>query len=103
MRDNAPDTAEGISHIAMISGNEMDVDVWDSLSCCLIDIDAHIKPIRIELFRNHLLHLVQQLHAMTLFRWQKIKITGGMSIWDDERMAWADGKLIKNGKGIFAL
>jgi hypothetical protein len=39
---------------------------------------------------------------MALLRWRKIKIIGGMTIWDDECMALADGKFIKNGKRIFA-
>lgn len=81
----------------MITGYEMDMDVRDSLSCCLMHVDANIKAIRTELLCHHLLDFVQQLHTMALFLWRKIKITGSMPIGDDKCMTRADGKFIKIG------
>ena len=75
-----------IFHVALVTGYDMDMDMKNTLSGCLPDVNADVVAVRFELRIQQCAFLVYQHHAgVDLFGCQVKKI-GDMTTWDDQGM-----------------
>ena len=56
-RDNATDAAFGVGYVTSIAGDEVHVDMEDTLTCGLVYVDAYVVAIGVKLLVNALLRL----------------------------------------------
>jgi hypothetical protein len=84
-----PHTALGIFNITLITGNDVDMHMEDTLPSRLPYVNADVVAIWFKLFVQQLSLLVYQRHAgVDLFGCQ-LKKNGNMATWDDHRMTRA--------------
>jgi len=51
-RHHSPHPSKRIFHIACVAGHQMDVDVRDALTGCIVDVDAYIEAIGLKTHCN---------------------------------------------------
>ena len=84
-----PHTALGIFNITLITGNDVDMDMEDTLSSRRTYVNTDVVAVGFKLFVQQLSLLVYQRHAgVDLFGGQ-LKKAGNMATRDDHRMTRA--------------
>ena len=84
-----PYTALGIFNITLITGNNVNMDMENTLSCRLPDVNADIVAVGFKLFVQQLSLLVDQRHTGADLFGGQIKKGGNMATRDDHRMTWS--------------
>jgi hypothetical protein len=84
-----PHTALGIFNVTLITRNDVNMDMQDTLSSRLSYVNADVVAVGFKLFVQQFSLLVYQRHAgIDLFGCQ-LKKAGNMAARDDHRMTWA--------------
>ena len=81
-----PHTALGIFNIALIAGNDVNMDMEDTLPSRRTDVSTDVVAVRLKLFIQQLSLLVDQCHASVDLFGSQLKKAGNMAARDDQRM-----------------
>jgi hypothetical protein len=84
-----PHTALGIFDIALITGNDVNMDMEDTLPSRRTYVNTDVVAVGFELFVQQLPLLVYQRHAGADLFGSQLKEAGNMATRDDHRMAGA--------------
>ena len=84
-----PHTALWIFNITLIAGTDVNMDMENTLSCRLPDVNADVVTVGFKLFVQQLSLLVYQRHAGADLFGCQIKKGGNMATRDDHRMTRA--------------
>jgi len=95
-----PNTTPWILHIAKVSGNHMDMDMWNRLPGSFTGIETDVVSIwfRFQLLIQDLLGLVDQVHQGCLLFTGAFKPGWYHSPGNDQSMAFGYRVIVKNGK-----
>ena len=80
---HSADTAAWIWNIAYISWYQMDMDMRNTLTSSLTNIDSNIISVRMESFVHQLFAMVDSLPEMPLLFWFQVKIKCNMTFGND--------------------
>ena len=84
-----PHASLGILNITLVAGNDMNMDMVNTLPGRWPNVNAYIVAIRLEFLIQQVALLGYQLHAgINLFR-RQVKKAGDMTTWNDQGMALA--------------
>src|SRR5210317_2657562 len=98
-----PHAPLGVFNITLITRNDVNVDMHNTLPGCRPDVNADIITIRLEFFVDELFLLADQIHAgLNLFR-RQLEETGHMATRDHQGMPWADRKAVTGTVGKFSI
>lgn len=84
-----PHTALGIFNITLIAGNDVNMDMEDTLSSRWTYVHTDVVPVGLEFFVQQLSLLVYQRHAGVDLFGSQLKKDGNMATRDDHRMTRA--------------
>lgn len=84
-----PYTALGIFNITLIAGNDVNMDMEDTLSSRRTDVNTDVVAVGFEFFVQQLSLLVYQRHAGVDLFGSQLKKAGNMATRDDHRMTRA--------------
>ena len=79
----------GVLNVPFVAGEDVNMDMEDTLPGRWSDIDADIVPIRIEFLVNEFFFLFDEIHAGGHFFWCQVEKTGYMPTRDDDGVPWA--------------
>ena len=85
-RDYTTDTAFGVGYVTSIAGDEVHVDVEDTLTSGFVYVDACVVAIWVKLLVNALLYVLQHhIHRLALVIGQ-VEVAGYVALGYDKRM-----------------
>ena len=96
-RDYATDAAIGVGYVTSIAGDEVHVDMEDTLTCGFVYVDAYVVAIGVKLLVNPLLYVLQHhIHRLALVIGQ-VEVAGYVALGYDKRMTRCHGVTIEEG------
>jgi hypothetical protein len=101
--DDASYPTPGIFHIALVTRNDVDMQVMDGLACGCSDIDTDIVTIGVILFVTDLFGPGNKSPEVHQFFIVDIEITGKMTIGNDQEMPLAGRMAIPGSEAILTL
>ena len=103
LRDDTTYPAFRVFHVALVAGNDMDVQMGNRLSGPGSDVDADIVAVGVMLFVGHFLSFGDQSPQFFAFLIGDIEVIGKMPIRDDEKVPLVGRMSVSGGEAVFPL
>jgi hypothetical protein len=89
--EDVPNTATWVRHVALVSRNDVDVEMLNRLASRGPHVDADVKAVWSVLLIDDVANLVYRLDNSLTLLVRSLKPRGNVSTWDDERVSRRDG------------